>query len=72
MVEATETTLTVAPGSLGVVPRPFLLDAGPASILLRSEGSPIVALGASTSLGNEGLSVFGLASGVPIPVAEAP
>ncbi len=70
--QATETTLTVAPGSLGAVPRPFLLDAGPASILLRSEGSPIVALGASTSLGNEGLSVFGLASGVPIPVAEAP
>ena len=53
-------------------PRPFLIEAGRASILLRSEGSPIVALGASTSLGNEGLSLFGLASGVPIPVAEAP
>ena len=67
-----ETTITVAPGAVGVVPRPFLIEAGRASILLRSEGSPIVALGASTSLGNEGLSLFGLASGVPIPVAEAP
>jgi len=26
-----------------------------------------VALGASTSMGNEGLSLFGLAAGVPIP-----
>lgn len=67
-----ETTLTVAPGTVGVVPRRFLIEAGRASILVRSEGSPIVVLGASTSLGNEGLSLFGLASGVPIPVAEAP
>ncbi|MGZ8629451.1 MAG: DUF5719 family protein [Actinomycetota bacterium] len=67
-----ETTLTVAPGSVGVVPPRFLIDAGRVSMVLRSEGSPIVALGASTSLGNEGLSLFGLASGVPIPVADAP
>jgi hypothetical protein len=67
-----ETTLMVAPGAVGVVPRTFLTRAGPASIVLRSEGAPIVALGASTSLGNEGLSLFGLASGVPIPVAKAP
>jgi hypothetical protein len=31
-----------------------------------------VALGASTSIGSEGLSLFGLAAGVPIPVIETP
>ncbi|MET0800240.1 MAG: DUF5719 family protein [Actinomycetota bacterium] len=69
---AAETTITVPGGSVGAVPGRFLAAAGATSMLLRSDGSPIVALGASTSLGNEGLSLFGLAAGVPIPESQAP
>jgi Family of unknown function (DUF5719) len=67
-----ETTITVPAGSVGAVPGRFLADAEATSMLLRSEGSPIVALGASTSLGIEGRSLFGLAAGVPIPDEQAP
>jgi len=62
-----ETSVSVQPGSLAVVPRTFLEAVGTASFLVTAEGSAVVALGASTSLGNEGLSLFGLAAGVPIP-----
>jgi len=60
------TTITVPPGSVAGVPRAFLDGVGSASLLVISEGVPIVALGASTSLGNEGRSVYGLAAGLPI------
>ena len=66
------TTITVAPGSVAGVPREFLDRVGDASLLVESDGSPIVALGASTSLGNEGLSVYALAIGVPIPQRGTP
>ena len=64
---ARTTTITVPPGSVAGVPREFLDGVGDASMLIRSAGSPVVVLGASTSLGNEGLSVSALAVGVPIP-----
>ena len=60
------TTITVPPGSVAGVPREFLDGVGAASLRVDSAGSPIVALGASTSLGNDGLSVYALAIGVPI------
>ncbi len=60
------TTITVPPGSVAGVPREFLDGVGSASLLVISDGVPIVALGASTSLGNEGQSVYGLAAGLPI------
>ena len=60
------TTITVPPGSVAGVPRAFLDGVGDAALLVESDGSPIVALGASTSLGNAGLSVYALAVGVPI------
>ena len=63
---AATTAITVPPGSVARVPRQFLDGIGDASLLVRSDGSPIVALGASTSLGNEGLSVSALGVGVPI------
>jgi hypothetical protein len=66
-----ERSLSVPPGSVAVVASGFLADAGTASMMVESR-SPIVALGASTSLGNAGLSVFGLAVGVPIPTAGDP
>jgi hypothetical protein len=50
------------------VPRDFLDGVADASLLVTVEGSSVVALGASTSIGNEGLSFYGLAAGVPIPV----
>lgn len=61
------TSITVPPGSVGNVPRGFLDEVGDASLLVTSDGSPVVATGASTSLGNDGLSVYGLAVGLPIP-----
>ena len=60
------TTITVPPGSVAGVPREFLDGVGDASLRVESAGSPIVALGASTSLGNDGLSVYALAIGVPM------
>jgi hypothetical protein len=60
------TTIRVPPGSVAGVPREFLDGVGSASLLVISDGVPIVPLGASTSLGNEGQSVYGLAAGLPI------
>jgi hypothetical protein len=60
------TTISVPAGSVAGVPREFLDGVGGASVLVVSDDVPVVALGASTSLGNEGLSVYGLAAGVPI------
>ena len=67
-----ETTVTVPEGSVAVVAGEFLEGIGAASLLVTAEGSPVVALGASTSLGNDGLSLFGLAAGVPIPQPDTP
>lgn len=67
-----ETTVTVPEGSVAVVGRQFIDGVGAASLLVTAEGSPVVALGASTSLGNDGLSLFGLAAGVPIPQIDTP
>jgi hypothetical protein len=63
---AATTTITVPPGSVAGVPREFLDGVGDASLRVVSVGSPVVAVGASTSLGNDGLSVYALAIGVPI------
>jgi hypothetical protein len=66
------TSIRVAPGSVANVPRTFLDQVGRSSLLVSSDAGAIVALGASTSLGNEGLSVYGLAAGVPIPGSGPP
>jgi hypothetical protein len=66
------TTVNVRPGSVTGVPRTFLDEVGNASLLVSSEGVPIVPVGASTSLGNDGWSVFGLAAGVPVPESRTP
>lgn len=50
------------------VPKGFWADAADAAILVTAEGGPVLALAASTSLGNSGLSTYALAMGVPIPV----
>lgn len=62
-----QTSLTVLPASVIAVPADFL-DAEPdASVLVTTEGGPVIPLGVSTSLGSQGDSVFGMAVGVPIP-----
>ncbi|HEY7763090.1 MAG TPA: DUF5719 family protein [Actinomycetota bacterium] len=65
-----DTTITVDPGSVAGVPREFLDAIGDAALMVTSAGEPVVVLGASTSLGNEGRALFGLAAGVPIPERE--
>ncbi len=67
---ATETTLVVPAASVTTVADEFLQTQPDASVEVTSEGGAVVALGASTSLGVEGRSVFGLSAGVPIPQAN--
>jgi hypothetical protein len=64
---ANQTNLIVPPASVVAVPGKFLQTQPDASALVTAEGGPVVALGASTSLGSQGDSVFGLSVGVPIP-----
>ncbi len=52
------------------VPRGFWAQTPDASILITADG-PVVALAASTSLGNSGLSTYALAMGVAVP-ADGP
>ncbi len=67
---ATETTLVVPAASVATVPEGFLQAQPDASVVVTSEGAEVIAMGASTSLGVEGGSVFGLSVGVPIPVTN--
>jgi hypothetical protein len=62
-----ESTLSVPPASVGTVPPAFLKGHPDASVLVTAESGTVIALGASTSLGSRGDSVFGLSMGVPIP-----
>jgi Family of unknown function (DUF5719) len=64
---ADEVTITIPAASVALAPAAFLQAAPDASVLVTSEGGSVVALGASTSLGTQGRSVFGLAVGVPMP-----
>ena len=70
--QASEIGMSIPAGTVAVAPREFMDTVGAASLAVIGEGSPVVALGASTSLGNEGLSLFGLAAGVPVPELETP
>ncbi|HEX7246528.1 MAG TPA: DUF5719 family protein, partial [Actinomycetota bacterium] len=68
--QASEIGMSIPAGTVAAAPRGFMDGVAGSSLLVVSEGSPVVALGASTSLGNEGLSLFGLAAGMPIPETE--
>ncbi|MGZ8577913.1 MAG: DUF5719 family protein [Actinomycetota bacterium] len=57
---------TVPAGSVFAAPSEFLLQSPRASVLVAADG-PVVALSASTSGGKDGLSLYGLAMGVPVP-----
>ena len=62
-----ETTMTVPAASVMSVPAEFLEAEPDASALVIADDGSVIALGASTSLGSQGDSVFGLSVGVPIP-----
>jgi len=59
-------TITVPAGRVAGAPRGFLERSDRAAVLVTANG-PIVALGASTSGGANGLAFFGSAVGVPVP-----
>ena len=59
-------SVTVGPGRVASVPAAVLRRAPDASVLVRADG-PIVALGASTSSGAQGVALYALAIGVPVP-----
>jgi hypothetical protein len=59
-------TVLVEPGSVATAPAGFLAAAPDAAVLVRST-QPVVALGASTSLGTKGRSVYGMSVGLTVP-----
>jgi Family of unknown function (DUF5719) len=69
--DGAETSMTVDPASVASVPARFLAGAPDASVLVTTDDGSVIAMGASTSLGSQGDSVFGLAMGVPIPDGNA-
>jgi hypothetical protein len=63
-------TIDVPANGVASVPADFLsqaLDAG--LVVTVVDGAPVIALSASTSLGTEGRSVYGLATGLPWPAS---
>jgi hypothetical protein len=60
-------TVRIEAGRAFQVPAGFWAEAPGAAVLVTSEGGPVLALAASTSLGNAGLSTYALAMGVPVP-----
>jgi hypothetical protein len=61
-------TVRVEAGRAFQVPATFWSEAADAAILVTAD-RPILALAASTSLGNSGLSTYALAMGVPVPTS---
>jgi Family of unknown function (DUF5719) len=61
---ATDITVNVPASSVAGVPAAFLASAPQASVLVTSDGPPIVAMGESTSQGD---ADYALAMGVPVP-----
>jgi Family of unknown function (DUF5719) len=59
-------TLVVPAGSVRVAPRDFLDEDHRSAIEVRSDGGDVIAMAASTSLGNEGLSTYALSMGVAV------
>jgi hypothetical protein len=59
-------SIVVAAGRVAQVPLAFLQAAPKASVLVQASG-PVVALGASTSSGVQGISLYALSLGVPVP-----
>jgi len=69
LTEAGPTDLVVRlePGRAFQVPAAFWGGVPDAAVLVTSEGGSVLALAASTSLGNGGLSTYALAMGAPMP-----
>lgn len=64
---AADLTVKVPASSAIGVPSDFLSSAPQAGVLVTSDGPAIVAMGASTSLGQKGIADYALAMGVPEP-----
>jgi Family of unknown function (DUF5719) len=62
-----DVTVTVPPASTVGAPGGFLESAPTASVLVTTDGGTVVALGASTSLGDKGIAGYALAAGLPVP-----
>jgi hypothetical protein len=60
-------TVTVPPATAMGVSADFLASNRDAAVWVHTDGAGIIALGASTSLGVQGRSVYGLSAGVPVP-----
>ncbi len=59
-------TLVIPAGSVRSAPPDFLNEDPRSAIEVRSDGGAVIAMAASTSLGNEGLSTYALAMGVAV------
>ncbi len=69
---AADISVTVPAASAVGVPAEFLASAPQAAVLVQADGGEIVALGASTSLGVQGRSVYALSTGVVLPQGSVP
>jgi Family of unknown function (DUF5719) len=63
-------SISLGPRSAAAAPKRFLSASPRASVLVTADGD-VVALGGSTSGGVQGLSLYGLATGVPVPANAA-
>lgn len=69
-IAGTTITIHVPPTSVVEAPAGFLEEMPDAAVLVEASGG-VVVLGASTSGGREGVALYGLALGVPIPSGRA-
>jgi hypothetical protein len=62
-----DVTLDVAAGSSASAPTAFLSAAEDAGVLVTATGGPVIAAGASESLGQKGIAAYAMAVGIAVP-----
>jgi hypothetical protein len=67
-----DTTVSVPAARAIGAPRGFLSVDPTAAVVVTSSGGPILASGASSSCGQNGIAGFAVASGIPVPVLGGP
>jgi hypothetical protein len=64
---ATDATVSVPPARTVAAPEDFLAQDPHAAVLVTATSGTVIASGASSSCGREGIAAFAVAMGIPIP-----